>query len=70
MAICLNWSDLAQNVNMHATFVASGPGIRKQNPVAGVRAVDLAPTLAFLMNIPGPQMPAANYQPHREAWSV
>jgi 2',3'-cyclic-nucleotide 2'-phosphodiesterase (5'-nucleotidase family) len=47
--------DLAHNVNMHATFVASGPGILHQNPVAGVRAVDLAPTIAFLMNIPGPQ---------------
>ena len=51
-----NLVDLAHNVNMHATFVASGPGIRKQaTPVGGVRAVDLAPTLAFLMNIPGPQ---------------
>lgn len=48
--------DLAHNVNMHATFVASGPGIvQSDTPVAGVRAVDLAPTLAFLMNIPGPQ---------------
>ncbi|HLO32544.1 MAG TPA: alkaline phosphatase family protein, partial [Anaerolineales bacterium] len=47
--------DLAHNVNMHATFVAAGPGIRRQNPVAGVRAIDLASTLAFLMNIPGPQ---------------
>jgi len=46
--------DLAHNINMHATFVAAGPGIRHQGPVAGVRAVDLAPTLAFLMNIPGP----------------
>ena len=47
--------DLAHNINMHATFVAAGPGIRHQLPVAGVRAVDLAPTIAFLMNIPGPQ---------------
>ena len=47
--------DLAHNINMHATFVASGPGIRKQGLVAGIRAVDLAPTIAFLMNIPGPQ---------------
>jgi len=47
--------DLAHNVNMHATFVAAGPGIRHQDPVAGVRAIDLAPTLAFLLNIPGPQ---------------
>ena len=50
-----NLVDLAHNVNMHATFVASGPGILKQAPVAGVRAIDLAPTISFLMNIPGPQ---------------
>jgi 2',3'-cyclic-nucleotide 2'-phosphodiesterase (5'-nucleotidase family)/predicted AlkP superfamily phosphohydrolase/phosphomutase len=50
-----NYVDLASNANMHATFVAAGPGIRKQNPVAGVRAVDIAPTLAMLMLIPGPQ---------------
>jgi len=50
-----NYVNLTGNINMHATFVASGPGIRKQNPVAGVRAIDLAPTLAFLLNIPGPQ---------------
>ncbi len=47
--------DLPHNINMHATFVASGPGIRKQSPVTGMRAIDLAPTLAFLMGIPGPQ---------------
>lgn len=45
---------LADGVNMHATFVAAGPGIRHQAPVAGVRAVDIAPTLAFLLNVPGP----------------
>ena len=50
-----NLVDLEHNVNMHATFVASGPGIRKQDPVSGVRAIDVAPTLAFLMGIPGPQ---------------
>lgn len=50
-----NLVDLAHNVNMHGTFVAAGPGIRKQGPVAGIRAVDLAPTIAFLMRIPGPQ---------------
>jgi 2',3'-cyclic-nucleotide 2'-phosphodiesterase (5'-nucleotidase family) len=47
--------DLAHNINMHATFVAAGPGIRKQDPVSGVRAIDLAPTLAFLLGVPGPQ---------------
>ena len=47
--------DIAHNVNMHATFVAAGPGIRKQAPVAGIRAIDLAPTLSFLLGIDGPQ---------------
>jgi 2',3'-cyclic-nucleotide 2'-phosphodiesterase (5'-nucleotidase family)/predicted AlkP superfamily phosphohydrolase/phosphomutase len=47
--------DIPHNVNMHATFVAAGAGIRKQDPVAGIRAVDVAPTIAFLMGIPGPQ---------------
>jgi 2',3'-cyclic-nucleotide 2'-phosphodiesterase (5'-nucleotidase family) len=48
--------DIAHNINMHATFVAAGPGIIHNDvPVAGVRAVDLAPTLAFLLNVPGPQ---------------
>jgi len=40
---------------MHGVFIASGPGIRKQNPVSGVRAVDLAPTISLLLSIPGPQ---------------
>jgi 2',3'-cyclic-nucleotide 2'-phosphodiesterase (5'-nucleotidase family) len=47
--------DLAHSVNMHATFIASGPGIRKQKPLAGVRAIDLAPTMALLLGVPGPQ---------------
>ena len=48
--------DIAHNVNMHATFVAAGPGIvHSSTPVPGVRAVDPAPTLAFLLNIPGPK---------------
>jgi hypothetical protein len=47
--------DIAHNLNMHGTFVAAGPGIRNRGPVGGIRAVDVAPTLAFLMGIPGPQ---------------
>jgi 2',3'-cyclic-nucleotide 2'-phosphodiesterase (5'-nucleotidase family)/predicted AlkP superfamily phosphohydrolase/phosphomutase len=46
--------NIERNVNMHAAFIASGPGIRHRGPVPGVRAIDLAPTLAFLMDIPGP----------------
>ena len=47
--------DLEHNVNMHGTFVAAGPGIQHQDPVAGVRSIDIAPTVAFFLNIPGPQ---------------
>lgn len=51
-----NLVDLPHNVNMHATFVAAGPGIRQLDaPVTGVRAIDLAPSIAFLMGVPGPQ---------------
>jgi 2',3'-cyclic-nucleotide 2'-phosphodiesterase (5'-nucleotidase family)/predicted AlkP superfamily phosphohydrolase/phosphomutase len=50
-----NLVDIAHNVNMHAAFVAAGSGIRKQDPVAGIRAVDVAPTISFLMGFPGPQ---------------
>ena len=47
--------DLKRDVNMHGTFVAAGPGIRKRGDVKGVRAIDVAPTIAFVMGIPGPQ---------------
>jgi len=46
--------NLAEGIDMHAAFVAAGPGIRKQGPVVGRRAIDLAPTVSFLLNSPGP----------------
>jgi 2',3'-cyclic-nucleotide 2'-phosphodiesterase (5'-nucleotidase family) len=46
--------DFDSGVNMHATFVAAGPGVRRQDPLYGVRAIDLAPTISFLMGFPGP----------------
>jgi len=46
--------DIPHNVNMHATFVAAGPAFRHQDPVEGVRAIDVAPTLSMAMGIPGP----------------
>jgi 2',3'-cyclic-nucleotide 2'-phosphodiesterase (5'-nucleotidase family) len=46
--------DLDHNINMHATFVALGKGIRPHAVVSGVRAIDLAPTVAFFLGIPGP----------------
>ena len=50
-----NLVDLANNVNMRATFVLGGPDIKKKRNVRGLRAIDVAPTIAFLMGIPGPQ---------------
>jgi 2',3'-cyclic-nucleotide 2'-phosphodiesterase (5'-nucleotidase family) len=55
-----NLVDIPHSVNMHATFVAAGPGIRKQAPVAGIRAIDIAPTLSFLLGIDGPQNARGN----------
>jgi 2',3'-cyclic-nucleotide 2'-phosphodiesterase (5'-nucleotidase family)/predicted AlkP superfamily phosphohydrolase/phosphomutase len=46
--------DLRHNINMHATFVAAGPDVRHRSDVRGVRAVDLAPTLAVLGHFPPP----------------
>jgi 2',3'-cyclic-nucleotide 2'-phosphodiesterase (5'-nucleotidase family) len=46
---------LEHNVNMHGTFIAAGPGIKPgRGRIANVRAIDLAPTAAFLLGIPGP----------------
>jgi len=51
-----NLVNLANNVNMHAVFLMAGPGIRKNaTPVTGLRAIDVAPTLAYLLGVPGPQ---------------
>jgi 2',3'-cyclic-nucleotide 2'-phosphodiesterase (5'-nucleotidase family)/predicted AlkP superfamily phosphohydrolase/phosphomutase len=47
--------NIPRNVNMHGAFIAAGPDIGSGKDVAGVRAVDLAPTIAYLMDIPEPQ---------------
>ncbi|HYO44005.1 MAG TPA: alkaline phosphatase family protein, partial [Candidatus Limnocylindrales bacterium] len=46
--------DLAANVNMRATFLAGGRGVARGTVTA--RTIDLAPTLAFMLRIPEPQM--------------
>lgn len=46
--------DLPNNVNMRAAFMAAGPGIRSGVAVANVRAIDLAPSLAFALGLPAP----------------
>ncbi len=47
--------NLKRNVNLHGTFIAAGPDIKAGGEVRGVRAIDLAPTIAYLMDIPEPQ---------------
>jgi predicted AlkP superfamily phosphohydrolase/phosphomutase len=47
--------DLSRGVNMHGTFLAAGPGVKRGKPLRKVRAVDLAPTLSFLLGFPAPR---------------
>jgi 2',3'-cyclic-nucleotide 2'-phosphodiesterase (5'-nucleotidase family) len=47
--------NIPRSVNMHGTFVAGGPGIRHTGDIAGVTAIDLAPTLSYLLGIDRPQ---------------
>jgi 2',3'-cyclic-nucleotide 2'-phosphodiesterase (5'-nucleotidase family)/predicted AlkP superfamily phosphohydrolase/phosphomutase len=47
--------NLSRNVNMRGAFFAAGPGIKHESPVPNLRAIDVTPTLAFLMGIRGPQ---------------
>jgi predicted AlkP superfamily phosphohydrolase/phosphomutase len=49
-----NLVDIPHQVNLRAVFLASGPGIRRQGPIPGIHAVDLAPTISRLMGIPPP----------------
>lgn len=47
--------DLPANVNMRATFIAGGGDIRPNVTATGVRSIDLAPTIAYLLGVPEPQ---------------
>jgi 2',3'-cyclic-nucleotide 2'-phosphodiesterase (5'-nucleotidase family) len=46
--------DLKSNTNMRATFIAGGDAIDR-GVIDDVRSIDLAPTAAFLLDIPVPQ---------------
>jgi predicted AlkP superfamily phosphohydrolase/phosphomutase len=46
--------NLDANINMHSTFIASGPQIVSNEYVEGVRIVDLAPTIAFALGFDPP----------------
>ena len=43
------------NVNMRATFIAGGDAIRPGVVAKGLRTIDLAPTIAYVMGVPEPQ---------------
>lgn len=45
--------DIANNINMRATFLAGGGEIRRGS--ADVRSIDIAPTVAYLLGVPLPQ---------------
>jgi len=47
--------NLSANVNMRATFIAGGGDIRPNVIAKGVRSIDLAPTIAYLLGVPEPQ---------------
>ncbi len=46
--------NLDANINMRATFLAGGEGIRKGR-FDDIRTIDLAPTIAYMLRIPEPQ---------------
>ena len=46
--------DLDDNVTMRAAFMAAGPGLRAGVSVEDVRAIDLAPSLAYALGLPSP----------------
>ncbi len=46
--------NLGANINMRATFLAGGPGIAK-GQVDGIRTIDIAPTIAYVLGVPEPQ---------------
>ena len=47
--------NLDANVNMRATFIAGGDSIERDHSVDGLRTIDLAPTIAYLLGVPEPQ---------------
>lgn len=47
--------NLDANINMRATFIVGGNEIADNGRVDGVRTIDLAPTIAYLLKVPAPQ---------------
>jgi 2',3'-cyclic-nucleotide 2'-phosphodiesterase (5'-nucleotidase family) len=47
--------NLSASVNMRATFIAGGKAIKPNVVAQDIRTIDLAPTIAYLLDIPEPQ---------------
>ncbi len=47
--------NLAANVNMRAAFLAGGGEVMPNVVASGLRSIDLAPTIAYLLDVPAPQ---------------
>jgi 2',3'-cyclic-nucleotide 2'-phosphodiesterase (5'-nucleotidase family)/predicted AlkP superfamily pyrophosphatase or phosphodiesterase len=47
--------NLDASVNMRATFIAGGQGVKPNVVASGLRSIDLAPTLAYFLGVPVPQ---------------
>ena len=47
--------DLEANINMRATFIAGGKAIQPNLVVSGLRTIDIAPTIAYILGVPEPQ---------------
>lgn len=47
--------NLDANVNMRAAFFADGHAIRSRVVLSGLRTIDLAPTIAYVLGVPVPQ---------------
>jgi 2',3'-cyclic-nucleotide 2'-phosphodiesterase (5'-nucleotidase family) len=47
--------DLADNINMRATFIAGGGKVQGGVLANGIRTIDIAPTIAYILGIPEPQ---------------
>jgi 2',3'-cyclic-nucleotide 2'-phosphodiesterase (5'-nucleotidase family) len=47
--------NLSASVNMRATFIAGGKAIKPNVVAQDIRTIDLAPTIAYILDIPEPQ---------------
>ncbi len=47
--------NLDANINLRASFLAGGPALQPHAQPQGIRSIDVAPTIAYLLGVPVPQ---------------